>query len=151
MRTARMVWAALVGTFVAVIFGALFDYVRVAFNIKTESLILVYPWVSGIGGLVSAMLTLLIYGIGQPAVSAGTAGAPQAAKKPAAGGKAKAVQEVPGMPSFDFNQARADIDSAKSGTALTAAAPPAAPAVEAPPATEAAGSRPAAAPPEQLK
>jgi len=85
-----------------VMFGAMFDYARIAFNISTDNLVLVYPWVSGIGGLAAALLTAIIGATG--AAPESTKAAP--AKKGAP--SKSASQNVPGMPSFDFDKARGE-------------------------------------------
>jgi hypothetical protein len=131
MSLLRIVWSVVIGTIVALLIGTVFDYFRIVYKFETENMVLVYPWVAGVGGLFSAIVAswILSAGLprpeGKPERSApkpllkAAAGKQKETSKPKAGASfsgtqpaAKESTEVPGMPDFDFDKAQAEIKDA---------------------------------------
>jgi hypothetical protein len=123
MTVLKAIWAIIVGTFVAVVLGMAYDYFHPE-ALNPENYKFMYPWFTGLPGFISGIIVaIMLNGGAQPAAKSG-----QAAKAdPAKGGKTAAKgaksEAVPGMPSFDFEKAKAEI--AKPTDASPAAVPPA--------------------------
>jgi hypothetical protein len=140
MNVFRRLWVVAVSTFAAYIVGIIYEFFRPALNSATENTVL-SPWFStGIPQYVMSWL-FAIAGCIAAAVAVGMAAPPiakraQRGAEPGAAGVAKPVKaagkaqpqvqagDVPGMPGFDFEQAKAEIKSTP-GASPHSSAPPA--------------------------
>ena len=114
----RALWAVLLGTVVAAIIGALFDYLRPTILPAKEYQYL-YPWVTAVAGLFGSIMAIWVFstgGVREPATSKPIAPRrkPKAVKqgKPEVKNAAdqqgiKTSEEVPGMPTFDLDELKA--------------------------------------------
>lgn len=96
----RALFAVIAATVVAFLLGMAFDYFRMAMNLQLEGLLMVFPAVAGAAGFVAAIIALSMARGG----GAQTTGGAAARAGKARGGKA--ADEVPGMPTFDFDKAK---------------------------------------------
>ncbi len=97
----RSLFAVIAATVVAFLLGMAFDYFRMAMNLQTEGMLMVFPAVAGAAGFIAAIIALSMARGGGSASRAASASAQTAKAK-----GSKAVHEVPGMPTFDFDKAK---------------------------------------------
>lgn len=139
MNVLQRIWVVVVSTLAAYIVGVFYEFFRPALSSATQNTMLV-PWFSpgnfqyvlswlfAIAGCISAVVAV---GMAAPPVVKRTAGSPELKAAPpakpvkAGKGQPKAqANEVPGMPGFDFEQAKAEI-KATPGVSPASSAPPA--------------------------
>lgn len=106
MALLRAIGGIILGTVIAVVAGAVIDYLRIYPADQAARIPFLYPWLAGLGGLLGALLAVLVL---YPATlrregSAPTRGRPGAVKTVAAKSAPTAVEN---MPSFDFDAAAA--------------------------------------------
>ena len=118
MAVIRGLLAILVGAIVTLVLGALYEYLKPPFIPNPEEWKFVYPWFTGVSGLVGALVAVLMYGSWQASATAGRT-QPRPAREPRVKAKPKkraagegtdvAVKtsgEVPGMPTFDLESGK---------------------------------------------
>jgi hypothetical protein len=98
----RSLFAVIGATAAAFLLGMAFDYFRMALGLETEGLMMVFPAVAGAGGFIAAIIALLAVGGSRPSASESGGRSGQAS---AAQGR-RSKEEVPGMPTFDFDKAQ---------------------------------------------
>jgi hypothetical protein len=136
----RKVLAVIVGTLAAFVAGMLYDYicswaadaargsaVEVWFSPGNTQYLM--PWLFAIAGLISTIIAVIMAGERRGtehvahATSAAAVAKTQPEKAKPKGKQASAATEVPGIPGFDFDQAKAEIKSAPSASAKGDAPP----------------------------
>ncbi len=98
----RGLFAVIAATAAAFLLGMAFDYFRMAMGLQTEGLLMVFPAVAGGAGFIAAIIALLAAGGGRPVTRDATG---RSSRAPAGKGK-QSKEEVPGMPTFDFDKAQ---------------------------------------------
>ena len=118
MSVWKAIWAIIVGTFVAAALGMAFDYFRPAVLDPANYSKFMYPWFTAVPGFASGLIVALMLMSGArtaPKPAAGAkAGTGKGAKPQLAGSKKD--EAVPGMPSFDFDTARAEAGKPATST-----------------------------------
>jgi hypothetical protein len=106
MAIMRALGGILLGTALAVLAGAVIDYLHLYPAEEAASFRFLYPWLAGLGGLLGSLLTALL--VVPAALKRGTptpvGTARTAAAKASAG--VKPAEHVPGMPTFDLDALR---------------------------------------------
>jgi hypothetical protein len=116
MAIIRGFFGVLLGAIVALILGALYDYLKLPSILNPEEWTYGYPWFAGISGLIGGLIAVLLFGSWQaralsahPPSRTPREARPQAKAKQAASAKdkeaglqVKTSSEVPGMPTFDL-------------------------------------------------
>lgn len=152
MAAFRAFAAVLAGTLLAFVLGAIYDYLPEGTLPDPSAMRYMYPWLFAGVGFISALVCAAVFypAVSQAAVraalKAGGSTAKAPARQPATPAKAVPKNEVPGMPSFDFDAAKVKIDELKQGDPAKAAPGPSTEST-----TAGAGSRPAAPPQEPPK
>lgn len=152
MAAFRAFSAVLAGFLLAFVLGAIYDYLPEGSLPDPSKMTYMYPWLFGGVGFISSLVAVLVFypAVSQAAVraalKAGGSTAKAPVRQPAAPVKAATKSEVPGMPSFDFDAAKAKIDELKQGDPAKAVPGPSAGSPDA-----SGGSRPAAPAPEPPK
>jgi|GEM_PF-2382683 len=131
MAFVRGIIAIFVGLLVTAIVGAAYDYLRPEPLLDPVNTKFLYPWITGLSGALGALIAVLVYGPGQRSQNPQAAAPrpvrerpakvkPQKAKKAVPDAKPEPLakpepkptletsQDVPGMPTFDFDKARKD-------------------------------------------
>jgi predicted lysophospholipase L1 biosynthesis ABC-type transport system permease subunit len=105
MAVLRTIWGLIIGTLAAAVLGMAYDYFRPGFIPNPAEYQFVYPWFTGLAGLVAIIVALMITGVRQEVRAR-----PEASAKAPAKAKGKAAAETPS--SYDFDKALAEIKSA---------------------------------------
>ena len=119
MQALRIMGAVFVGTLIAFVLGAAFDYYRIVSNMATDNLNFLFPAISALGGLLGSFAASMIASGGS---RAGTA--VRGSRVPPVATSKGAGAEVPGMPTFDFS------NTAQPGSAKLDATRPVTPSKE---------------------
>jgi hypothetical protein len=99
MLALRIMGAVFVGTLIAFVLGAAFDYYRIVSNMATDNLNFLFPAISALGGLLGSFAASMIAAGG----SRGSATVRDGKTVPRTGTGKITGAEVPGMPTFDFS------------------------------------------------
>jgi len=125
MAVLRTIWGVIIGTLAAAVLGMAYDYFKGIPSLPNPAEYqYLYPWFTGIVGLVAILVTLMITGVRQDVRAR-----PEASAKAPAKAKGKAAAETPS--SYDFDKALAEIKSAapippQAGSPAPAKQPPSA-------------------------
>ena len=113
MAVVRAVLAILVGVIVATVVGMAIDYFKPLFAVNPMEWLYVYPWIFAIAGAISALISVVLYGLwSRPPAAARPNREPLTKQRAKAASPAKdkitlgTSSAVPGMPTFEVDHSK---------------------------------------------